>query len=69
MRHGDHVALRQVELRDAAVRVLHRAISHVLEGQEAQALAALQGPRAREWYEDVSEYSGLTCVLSEREVA
>lgn len=63
---SDHTTLRQVELRDEAVRILHRAITHALIHEEMQALAALQGAKAREWYEDVNELSGLGCVFREK---
>lgn len=63
MRSSDHSTLRQVELRDEAVRILHRAITHALIHEETQALAALQGPKAREWYEDTNELAGLGCVF------
>jgi len=66
MRASDHTTLRQIELRDEAVRVLHRAITNALCGHEAAALASLSAPRAREWYDDVSEYAGLSCVFDER---
>jgi len=66
MRTGDHTTLRQIELRDEAVRILHRAIAHVMEHQESAALSALQGPKAREWYEDIGEYSGLGVIFSGR---
>lgn len=63
MRASDYTTLSTVLLRDEAVRILHRAISHVLECQEREALAALEGPKAREWYEDVGELSGLGVVF------
>jgi hypothetical protein len=66
---GDHTTLRQIELRDEAVRVLHRAITNALCGHEAAALASLSSPRAREWYEDVNEYAGLATVFSEKAAA
>lgn len=66
MGNSDHTTLRQIELRDEAVRVLHRAITNALCGHEAAALASLSAPRAREWYEDINEYAGLATVFSER---
>lgn len=69
MRAGDHVPLRQVELRDEAVRILHRAISHVQAEQIREAVAALQGERACEWYEDISEFAGLGVVFRRRGAA
>jgi len=63
MRDRAHVTLQQVELRDEAVRILHRAISHVQAEQYKEAFQALDGPKAREWYEDINEHSGLGCVF------
>ena len=68
MRASDHTTLQQVLLRDQAVRILHRAITHALLHEEAAALAALHGPRAREWYEDVDELAGLGCVFTAEKV-
>lgn len=58
--------LETVELRDEAVRILHRAIEHVQQYEYTLALRVLDCERSREWFEDVDTLAGLGCVFSER---
>lgn len=58
--------LETVELRDEAVRILHRALSHVQAYEYRKALGELESDRAREWYDDIQSLSGLGCVFQSR---
>jgi hypothetical protein len=55
-----------IELRDEAVRILHRAIQHVRCADEEKALAELRTHEAAAWYDDVDALSGLGCVFKAR---